>query len=92
MFYPLRLFLRILLTFLRPVFCRTSHNLVCNNFAIYKKLAKVLEVGKFSSYVTVSTFFLSDKTFYRKANIGKHGVTNIKAHDWYKSYGKPFLV
>ena len=41
-------------------FCKTSHNLICKEFAILKniKLAKILEVGKISSYVTsLSTLF-----------------------------------
>ena len=33
LFYPLRVFLTILVTFFWPVFCRTSHNLICNKFA-----------------------------------------------------------
>ena len=53
-FYPLRVFLRILVTFSRPVFCRTSRNLICNKFAILKN-RKILK---------------SDKTFYVRANIG----------------------
>ena len=54
MFYHLRVSLRILVTFFRPVFCRTSYNLICNKFAILKnkKLIKMLGVGKLSSYVT----------------------------------------
>ena len=35
-FYPLHVFLRILVTFFRPVFCRTSHNLIFNKFAILR--------------------------------------------------------
>ena len=53
-FYPLPVFFRILVTFFQPHFCRTSHNLICNKFAILKNInfTKILEVGKFSSYVT----------------------------------------
>ena len=59
-FYILQVLLRIVVTFFRPDFCRTSHNLICSKFAILKnkKLTKLLEVGKFSSYVTLlSTLF-----------------------------------
>ena len=65
-FYPLWVFLRILVTFFGPVFCRTSHNLICNKFAMLKnkKLAKILKVGNFSSYVTlISTLFCEWQNF-----------------------------
>ena len=50
-FYPSRAFLRILVTFFRPVLCRISHPLNCNKFAIIKNknLTKILKVVKFSS-------------------------------------------
>ena len=50
-FYPSRAFLRILVTFFRPVLCRICHNLNCNKFAIIKNknLTKILKVVKFSS-------------------------------------------
>ena len=94
MFYPLWVFLRILVTFFWPVFCRTSHNLICNKFAILKnkKLTKILEVGKFSSYVTsYQPFFISDKTFYPNANISNSYNLMLKTHDWHESYETPFL-
>ena len=39
----------VLVSFFRPVLCRTSHNLICNKFAILKdkKLTNILEIGKF---------------------------------------------
>ena len=73
LFYPLRMFLKILVTFFRPVFWRTFQNLICYKFAILKnkKFAQILEVGKFSSFVTsLSTLFHKWQTFYRKANTG----------------------
>ena len=47
--YPLREFLRIVVLFLRPVFCRTSYNMICNNFVIlkHKTPIKMLEIGGF---------------------------------------------
>ena len=59
--YPLRMFLRILDTFSRPIFCRTSHNLICNKFAILKN--KILDVGKFSSYVYTVLLTLRNHQF-----------------------------
>ena len=48
-FYPLRVFLSDFGHIFPTCFCRTSHNLICNKFAILKnkKLNKILEIGKF---------------------------------------------
>ena len=46
LFYLLRVFLKIWDTFFQPVFCRISHDLICNKFAILKnrKLTQILGV------------------------------------------------
>ena len=47
-------YFRTFKAFFRTALCRTFHNLICNKFVILKnkKLTKILEVGKFSLYVT----------------------------------------
>ena len=51
---PLRAFLRILVPFFRPVFCRTSHNLIRNKFTIltYIKATEILKVEQTFRCVT----------------------------------------
>ena len=46
-------------------FCRTSHKIICNKFAILKnkKLTKILEVGKFSSYVRTVSLTVKNHQF-----------------------------
>ena len=72
---PLPAFLRILITFFRLVFGRTSHNLKKNKFAIlkYKKFTKTLKSRKDLSIYNTQLyryFFVSDKIFCHKTNIG----------------------
>ena len=83
MFYPSRMYLRILVTLFQPLFCRTSHNLICNKFAILKtkKLTKLLNIGKFEKLTKLS---IAELTLVIC-------ITNIKTHGWYESYETPFL-
>ena len=79
MFYLLRVFLRILITFFRPVFW----DLICDKFAILKnkKLSKILETEKFLKVTKLSMAEV----------ILVACILILKTHDWYESYETPFL-
>ena len=67
-----------LITFFRPIFCRTSHNLICNKSAILKnkKLTKILKVGRLRNII-INTFSQVTKLSTARLTLGTR-ITNIK--------------